>query len=510
MAHQPASSLTTADLEQLAARGISRAEALAQLALLRTPSARVRLDRPCTVDDGIVRLDPARLDSLLDRGDAVAAAGRVLKFVPASGAATRMFADLLASASGPVRPSATPAGHELFSRLDEFPFADELRRRAGLRGAPTSEADERRVLDVLLVEMGLARLSKALVPFHRTDRVRSAFEEHVAEGTRYLRDAEGVCRMHFAVTPADRGLFETVLADVRPRVEALRGGASLRVTFSEQHPSTDALALAEDGAPARQADGRLLLRPAGHGALLRNLQDTSADLVVIKNIDNVLPDETAAEAGRWKRLLIGHLAGLQAEVFAHLDAIRAAAASDDVVARAAAFAANKFGRALPDHLERAARRQWLHDALDRPLRVCGVVRNAGEPGGAPFWVRGRDGRATVQLVEGAQVDPVDHGQQAMFRRATHFNPVDLVCALRGPDGASYELAAYVDPGTALVSTRSVDGRDVTVLERPGLWNGSMAGWNTVCVEVPPETFAPVKTVFDLLRPEHQVRSSAAR
>jgi len=494
--------LTPADLAQLAAVGISPEAAEAQLARLRTAPPPIHLVRPATIGDGIEQFTTTRhseIAELIDRGDAAASAGRVLKFVPASGAATRMFKDLISALQGPRLPSDTPAAREFFSRLDEFPFADDLRQRAGVDRSPATAAEERAVLRTLLVEMEMAALPKALVPFHRSDRVRTAFEEQLLEGTRYTRDAHGVSRLHFTVPDEAREMFESTLNKLRPLVESQRRGARLSVQFSTQSPSTDTLALDDTGAPFRASDGSLLLRPSGHGALLGNLEGCGGDIVVVKNIDNILPDETSGEVVRWKRLLIGHLARLQAEIFSHLIAITASSPSLEVLEAARDFAATRFARTCPP----GAGRDQIVDALHRPVRVCGVVRNEGEPGGAPFWVRHADGHESLQIVEPAQVNWDDPEQARIFRGATHFNPVDLICGLRGYSGVAFDLSPFVDPDTAFVTVKTADGRTLTALERSGLWNGGMAGWNTTCVEVPASTFAPVKTVFDLLRPQHQ-------
>lgn len=494
--------LTPDDLAQLAAVGISPEMAAEQLARLRTPPPPMQLVRPATIGDGIEQFTTTGhqdIAELIDRSDAAASAGRVLTFVPASGAATRMFKDLISAWHGPRRPSDTPAAREFFSRLDEFPFAAELRQRSGIDGSPANDAEERTLLRTLLVDMDMGALPKALVPFHRSDRVRTAFEEQLLEGTRYTRDAHGLSRLHFTVPDDARQLFDTTLTRLRPAVEAQRRGARLSVQFSTQSPSTDTLALDETGAPFRTADGSLLLRPSGHGALLGNLQHCGGDIVVVKNIDNILPDETSGEVVRWKRLLIGHLARLQAEVFSHLIAITASSPSPQALEAARQCAATRFARIVPPD----AGRDQIVKALHRPLRVCGVVRNEGEPGGAPFWVRHADGSESLQLVEPAQVNLDDPEQSRIFRGATHFNPVDLICGLRDYNGVAFDLAAFVDPDTAFVTAKTADGRTLTALERPGLWNGSMAGWNTTCVDVPGVTFAPVKTVFDLLRPQHQ-------
>ena len=447
---------TTADQTQLERRGITAAEAARQIALLRQAPPATRLDRPCTVGDGIVQIDAGAHSHLLDAARAAADAGRVTKFVPASGAATRMFKDLIAALAASEPLSTDDAARRLFAELDRFAFAAELRDRTGIAGAPARDEQQRRLLRTLLEDMRYAELPKALIAFHRVHgAVRTAFEEHLLEGAQYTRASDGTARTHFTVAPEFRDEFGRLLERVRHGVEHA-AQARLDVSFSEQHPSTDTIAISPEGDPFRAPDGSLLFRPAGHGALLRNLQSLDADLVVIKNIDNVLPFEASAEVIRWKQLLIGYLVTL---------------------------------------LDRAP--------ADRPVRVCGVVRNEGEPGGAPFWVVNNEGRVTPQIVESSQVDLGDPAQRQIFESSTHFNPVDLVCAVRRSDGTPFDLSTFVDPSAVFRSRKSHDGRELIALERPGLWNGAMAHWHTVFVEVPAATFAPVKTVFDLLRPEHQ-------
>jgi hypothetical protein len=493
---------TEADRAQLAARGIAVEEAERQLRLLRDRPRPIRLDRPCVLGDGIARIDPAARDRLLDLARTVAANGRVQKFVPASGAATRMFKDLIALVESSAVPSATAAGGTFFDRLDDLPFAETLRQRSGVFGRPASADQERHVLRTLLYDMRFSELPKALIPFHRVRKVRTPLEEHLLEGAQYTRDRGDIARTHFTVAPEFRGEFDRLARELAGEVRRETAGTVVAVSFSEQQPSTDTLALTPDGEPFRDAHGALLFRPAGHGALLQNLQDLGADLVVIKNIDNVLPFENSREVVEWKQRLIGTLAELHAENSALLEQL---ATSDDesAVEQGLRVAADRFGRHAPRELSRAARREFVRDALDRPLRVCGVVKNEGEPGGAPFWVIAEDGRRSMQIVESSQVDLADAAQRALFESSTHFNPVDIVCALADRHRRPYDLARFVDPDAVFLSRKSYEGRDLLALERPGLWNGAMAHWNTVFVEVPASTFAPVKTVFDLLRPQHQ-------
>lgn len=508
-----ASIFSPADLEVLAARGIAPAEAARQLAQLAHPPASVRLERPCTAGDGIVVLDAPAVERSLAAHAAAAAAGRVSTFVPASGAATRMFKDLLAALGAPgalapaeVRAAAAsdPAMAALVrfvESLPRFALRDALAAVLAGRGLEMEAVRERGpwrvLLEALLGADGLdyGERPKALLAFHReAGRARTPFEEQLAEAATLTRDSAGACRLHFTVSPEHRTRFEALLAQAGP-AEAARLAAHWNVRFSEQHPATDTLAAAPAGGPFRDAKGALLFRPAGHGALLRNLGEAGGDLVFVKNIDNVAVAAAREPSVRWSRVLVGLAADLSATAHARLARLEAA---DDTgaLAEARAFAAS-CGEADPP-ADRARMRAWLA----RPLRVCGMVPNTGEPGGGPFWVRGAGGEVTRQIVESAQVAD-EPAQQAVLRRATHFNPVFLACALRDPAGAPWPLEAFVDPDAVIVTRKSAGGRDLLALERPGLWNGAMADWITVFVEVPLEVFNPVKTVFDLLRPEHQ-------
>lgn len=513
------SDLTPADLEQLARRGIPEAEARRQLDLLRDPPGFARLVRPCAVEDGIVRLAPDQLPRLYELHAGAAQAGRFRKFVPASGAASRMFRDLLHFQRGPGRQEnwnaiceAAGAGDlragalvEFIDNLDRFAFREALGEVLDRQAASGGHLD---ILDALLDSEGLDYddRPKGVLLFHEyPNGCRTPFEEHLVEAAEYARDGEGRCRLHFTVSSEHRAMFHELLDASGQRLERLFE-ARFEVGFSTQKPSTDTLAVGPDDRPLRDTDGRLLFRPGGHGALIENLDDLGGDLVYVKNIDNVQPDHRKPLAGEWKRALGGYLVALQDEVRRQLERLRGPQGTETVLAETMRFAGSRLQVELNGRLDRlspADRRAWLIRRLDRPLRVCGVVPNRGEPGGGPFWVRDRDGAVSLQIVEGAQIDPHDDGQQAILRGSTHFNPVDLVCAVRDARDRPYDLNAFIDPGAAIVSEKSDRGRELKALERPGLWNGAMAGWNTVFVEVPLETFSPVKTVLDLLREEHQ-------
>ncbi|HEX6865277.1 MAG TPA: DUF4301 family protein [Thermoanaerobaculia bacterium] len=480
---------TPADLSQMAELGIAPAEALRQIELFRNPPPFTRVLRACRVGDGIRKLSKASEPWLLARFEEAVRRGRIAKLVPASGAATRMFKELLADLNDGAQGPPPPEVRTFLDNLPRFAFYEDL--------GDVRTADRRTILERLLTEKGLnyAELPKGLLEFHRyPDGPRTPFEEHLVEAADVTRDADGVCRLHFTVSPQHRERFEALLEEVRARYEK-KYNCRFEVSFSHQQRSTDTIAVDPENRPFRQDDGTLLFRPGGHGSLLDNLANLGWDLVLLKNIDNVVPDSRKPVVNGWKKALSGYLLALQERVFRALERLEADPAALD---EASKLVEEELSRPIPAGEDR---RQFVIEALNRPLRVCGVVRNQGEPGGGPFWVEDERGQLSLQIVESSQIDP--EVRQEMLAGSTHFNPVDIVCALRDRHGAPYDLHRFVDPATVFISSKSHEGRPLKALERPGLWNGAMAGWNTVFVEVPDETFAPVKSVLDLLRPEHQ-------
>ena len=503
---------TKTDRQTLAARGVSEKEAARQLEMLRRPPTWTWLDRPCTVGDGIRRLVEREHDALLRAHREAADAGRFTKFVPASGAATRMFRELMYYQRGPGRdespqPGAATAAvlNRFVSELERFAFFPELERTLVSRGEDARDLSRdgtfQPLLDALLDADGMDYddLPKGRLLFHRDgDDARTAFEEHLVEAARYVRREDGTCRLHFTVSQEHREGFEALLERVGPEW-AKRLDTRWDLGWSHQEPSTHTLAIDADDNPVRDAGGQLVFRPGGHGALIENIGQLDADLIYIKNIDNVQPEHARAATVLWKKLLGGLLAQTESEAQRLIRALNETGGQSGVLDQARTFAREVLAVEVPDEDPRASLTRLLH----RPLRVAGVVPNTGEPGGGPFWVRDPGGDVRAQIVETAQVDPGDANQQTILRTSTHFNPVDLVCAVRDVDGNPFDLSAYIDEDTAIVTTKSIEGRDVRALERPGLWNGAMAGWNTIFVEVPLQTFTPVKSVLDLLRPEHQ-------
>lgn len=508
---------TERDLATLARAGIDPAEAARQVELLTNPPAPAALVRPCTRGDGIERIPEERHRDLLALFEEAEKAGRLSKLVPASGAATRMFQSLRRALDEPETPfeewaarakrgdAAAAEVVRLVEELEELPFADELRAAAGTEVFADPKGRLAELLEALLLPsgLGLASRPKGLVPFHLEEEgARTPFEEHLVEAALTVRSASGRTPVHFTVAGEARADFEALLEKHRSDLER-RLHARLDVSFSVQERSTDTLAVALDGSPFRTAEGELLLRPGGHGALLRNLAALGGDVVFVKNIDNVVPDSRKGPTLLWKKLLAGRLLEVERRVRNLVSLLDAGApgAADEALS----YLRETFGEATAeaDTLPDGERRRWARARFARPQRVCGVVRNEGEPGGGPFWVRGRDGRLARQIVESAEVDLSDPAQKALWSSGTHFNPVDLVLSLRDGEGRPWDLSRFVDESAVFVSKKSHEGVPLFALERPGLWNGAMAFWNTLFVEVPIETFAPVKTVLDLLRPEHR-------
>jgi hypothetical protein len=386
--------------------------------------------------------------------------------------------------------------------LPRFAFAESLAAVLARQGKSLEtlrrDGPWRPVLEALLDPAGLdaARAPKGLLAFHRErGEVRTAFEEHLVEACAIASDAQGARTLDVTVSAEHREGFESLLAERLPWLTKSFGGR-WQVAFSEQHPSTDTLAADPAGGPFRNDRGRLLFRPAGHGALIANLAEAGRDLVFLKNIDNVAVSRLKPETARWSRALLGLAAELSAA--AHAWCARLEAGERGALDGARAFAAAELGLELPAGIDAGGARALI----DRPVRVCGMVENTGEPGGGPFWVRDGGG-VSRQIVESAQVDHRSEAQQSIFRRSTHFNPVFLAASLRDAAGRPHDLSRFVDETAVIITRKSHHGRELLALERPGLWNGAMARWHTRFVEVPLAVFNPVKTVFDLLRPEHQ-------
>lgn len=511
------SHLSTHDLDQLNAKGIPPQEIERQLTHFKRGFPFLPLVRAATLGDGIIQLDAEKQAEAIEQYERALPHKEVIKFVPASGAASRMFKDLFAfmeSYTGTPQQVAElqadtgkQAMRTFFERIRDFAFQKDLAlalpEGRSLDGC-VKDHDYGVVLKALLTDEGLGygELPKGLLSFHRySDGQRTPVEEHMVEGANYCMDRGGTVRLHFTVSPEHQARFEAHVAAVRPEYEA-RFGCQFEISYSIQKPSTDTLAVDLDNQPFRLEDGSILFRPGGHGALLENLNELEADLLFIKNVDNVVPDRLKGETYRYKKALAGVLLSYQEKIFDYLKALEAGP-TPELLAEIRQFLRESLCVEFDLPATESEQVAFLTQKLNRPLRVCGMVKNEGEPGGGPYWVKNNDGSTSLQIVESAQIDQGNPEQLALMKGATHFNPVDLVCATRDRHGKSFDLLEFRDPQTGFISHKSKDGRELKAQELPGLWNGSMADWNTLFVEVPISTFNPVKTVFDLLRPQHQ-------
>jgi len=509
------------DIAQLKAKGISRKEADLQLEYLRKGFPFIKLAKAAILKQGIKKLSDKQLNDCIRKFDESDGISRI-KFIPASGAATRMFKalfefdELFRQSNYDARILSKEAYKhvkECFDRISDFAFSGLLESAMHKKGHVLKDVlqkrDYHKVLSALLGIEGLnyGNLPKGLLAFHRyNNEVRTAVEEHLVEGSGYAVNKDKGVKMHLTVSPEHKTAFENLLSKVRKKYED-QFKVSFDITYSIQKPSTDTLALDDKNEPFRESDGSLHFRPGGHGALLENLNEMETDIVFIKNIDNVCHERIIQNSLTYKKALAGLLLDYQAKIFQYLhDLEQKKAASPELISQIAEFLGSELGMAVDSKImgkKPAEAASHLFEKLNRPIRVCGMVRNLGEPGGGPFWVNEADGSRSLQIVESSQVDHHDPEQEALLQSATHFNPVDLVCGIRDYKGKKFNLMNYRDPNTGFISKKFRNGKPLKALELPGLWNGSMAFWNTVFVEVPGSTFMPVKTMHDLLRPEHQ-------
>lgn len=503
---------TQEDLALLERKGISIEKVGQQLESFKQGFPYLKLKGCATVDNGILvvseeeatRYQNTWNQYLLDNK-------QILKFVPASGAASRMFKNLFEFLGAEYDEPTTNFEKQFFTHLSDFAFYHDLDNVCRVNEGKTisellAEGNYKAIVRNLLEETGLnyGALPKGLLKFHSYDDAnRTAMEEHLVEGALYAANGAGEVNLHFTVSPEHKSLFEALANEKKAEYEK-KFGVKYNITFSVQKSSTDTIAADEANQPFRD-NGRLLFRPGGHGALIENLNEMSADVIFIKNIDNVVPDRLKGDTVRYKQILGGVLVSLQQQIFAYLDLLESGKYTHEELIEMLHFLQSSLCVKHPETktLEDSELALYLISKFRRPLRVCGMVKNVGEPGGGPFLAFNPDGTYSLQILESSQIDMNDPEAKAMFESSTHFNPVDLVCAVRDKDGNPYDLLQHVDPQTGFISLKSKSGRDLKALELPGLWNGAMSDWNTVFVEVPIETFNPVKTVNDLLREQHQ-------
>ncbi len=504
--------LSQQDLKQLAQKGISEAQIEHQLGQFKTGFPFLKLEAAASIERGIVAPNEDDRKKYVKAWEQYKAAGkRVVKFVPASGAASRMFKDMFAFVDADYDVPTTDFEKKYFDNIEKFAFYGELdavcqkNEGKGIK-ALIAEGNYKAVAANMLKAEGLnyGQLPKGLLLFHNyPEGPRTPMEEHLVEGALYAA-SNGEAHVHFTVSHEHMELFKQKVAQ-KADGYAKKYGIKYDISFSEQKPSTDTIAANPDGTPFRNSDGSLLFRPGGHGALIENLNEIEADVIFVKNIDNVVPDRLKPETVEWKQIIAGVLVTLQEKAFEYLRLLDTGTYTHEQIEEMIRFVQQDLCCRKADikDLEDAELVIYLRKKLNRPMRVCGVVKNVGEPGGGPFLTYNQDGTVSLQILESSQIDKSNKEYMEMFTKGTHFNPVDLVCAVKDYKGNAFDLPKYVDPTTGFISQKSKNGKELQALELPGLWNGAMSDWNTIFVEVPLGTFNPVKTVNDLLREQHQ-------
>ena len=498
--------LTQQDLQQIARRGISEEQIETQLKEFESGFPFLKLEAAAAVGNGIVAPNEAERKSYVKAWEDYKTQNKkVVKFVPASGAASRMFKNMFAFADAPYDVPTTDFEKKFFSEIEKFAFYDALNdvciknEGKGIKEL-MAEGNYKAVANNMLKQEGLnyGQLPKGMLLFHKyAEGARTPMEEHLVEGALYAA-SNGESHVHFTVSHEHVDFFNQKVAEKADGFSK-KYGIKYDITFSEQKPSTDTIAANTDNTPFRETDGSLLFRPGGHGALIENLNEIEADVIFIKNIDNVVPDRLKPETVEWKQVIAGVLVTLQKKAFEYLY-ILDQGANETQIKEIAQFVENCLC-CCPK--ENTVNEDYLRRKLNRPMRVCGVVKNVGEPGGGPFLTYNQDGTVSLQILESSQIDKNNEEYMKMFTQGTHFNPVDLVCAVKDYKGQPFHLPDFVDKTTGFISSKSKGGKELKALELPGLWNGAMSDWSTVFVEVPLGTFNPVKTVNDLLREQHQ-------
>ncbi len=498
--------LSQEDLKQLQEKGITEEQIAVQLEEFKTGFPFLKLEAAASISRGIIAPDVQARQQYEEAWKQYKAAGkRVVKFVPASGAASRMFKNMFAFVDADYDVPTTDFEKKYFDQIEKFAFYDALdavcqkNEGKGIKELIAAGNYKAVAANMLKAEgLNYGQLPKGLLLFHKyPEGARTPMEEHLVEGALYAA-SNGEAHVHFTVSHEHMELFKAKVAE-KADTFAKKYGIKYDITFSEQKPSTDTVAANADNTPFRNDDGSLLFRPGGHGALIENLNEIEADVIFIKNIDNVVPDRLKPETVEWKQVIAGVLVTLQKKAFEYLR-ILDEGASDAQLAEIAKFVSENL---CTDAKNNKVDANYLRTKLNRPMRVCGVVKNVGEPGGGPFLTYNQDGTVSLQILESSQIDTNNEAYMKMFTQGTHFNPVDLVCAVKDYKGQPFDLPKFVDKTTGFISSKSKSGKELRALELPGLWNGAMSNWSTVFVEVPLGTFNPVKTVNDLLRDQHQ-------
>ncbi len=511
---------TEADFEQINALDISLDKIEGELLLFQSGIPKITLERPATINDGIVKLSNEEFQNFADFFDVRKEKLKLKKFVPASGAATRMFKFLSEflldfdheneSINAYINRKKDKNLPIFLAGIEKFPFYDEIKAKVkelheDYYSLESHEKSYRFIKTMLSPEhFDFANKPKGVLDFHKYEsEITTPVEEHLNECSFYTC-SNSVSHLHFTVSDHHEDLFKTIIARVKQKVEE-KSKITLNVSYSHQDKSTDTIAVTPGNEPFRNENGRLIFRPGGHGSLINNLNNLDADVIFIKNIDNVIQNHIQ-EITLYKKGLAGVLIDLQEQIFKILESVENNAITESNIPVIIDFMEQKLNIDVLDDFYKYTienKLEFIKTKLNRPIRVCGMVKNEGEPGGGPFWVRSYKGNVTLQIVESSQVDAQNRGQAEILAKATHFNPVDLVCATKNYRGEKFDLTQFIDPSKGFIVHKNNKGKDLKGYELPGLWNGAMAKWITVFVEVPLVTFNPVKTVNDLLKPAHQ-------
>ncbi len=506
------------DILQIEEKGLTTSEVEEQIKIFKRGNIKVNITEAATIGKGISGVEEAHKKDLIRFYDSEKNKHNILKFVPASGAATRMFkalhnfADKFDPETQGLRDFLDKEGdpdlQRFFNHMTELPFYEHAveKAKSNYSNFETASNDNRHLYLVKTIldsdGLYLGNLPKGLVPFHKyNSHIATAFEEHLIEAAEYIA-VDGLAKLHFTVAKGDKEKFQGEWKEIHERVEE-KTGVKFEIEYSYQNPKTDTIAVDDKFEPFRTEDNELFFRPGGHGALIENLNQLEEEVVFIKNIDNVVVESAIRQVVDYKKMLGGKLFKIKSTINKYLEQLESGDTSGEGLEEIKNFLNQElFVKASSEDKISVP---WLKEKLNRPLRVCGMVKNEGEPGGGPFLVKDKNGEISLQIIEGAQIDENNPEQAKTAREATHFNPVDIVCSLRDHKGEGYDLHKYVDEDMSFIADKTKDGKPLKALERPGLWNGGMAKWNTVFVEVPVATFNPVKTVADLLKESHQPR-----
>ena len=518
------SSLSSQDLVYIESLGISKDKIQSQLEYFKKGFPFTKIAKPCLISDGIYVIPENEFENLIIKSDKAANDSRLMKFVPASGAASRMFKTLTFFNNNfenitdtnikILAENGDKEAQELYrfiSKIKEFAFFDDLRVIMAKDGfdiySLIDGGEYKEVINYLLEEKGLnySNLPKGLLKFHKYKDAepRTSFEEHLVEAIVYTKDKNNNVKIHFTVSPEHLEKIQEHFNQIKMQYEKMFN-IKFQTDFSVQKKSTDTIAVDLDNNPFYE-DDKILFRPGGHGSLIENLDDLKADIVFIKNIDNVVPDRLKSTTYTYKKALAGYLITIQDKCFSYLEKLDNTEPDKNFVQEIFSFLEKDLFIYIPQSIRNnqlKIQKEFAYNKLNRPIRVCGMVKNQGEPGGGPFWTKSAHGDS-VQIVESSQINLKSEEQKEIFSRSTHFNPVDLVCAVKDYKGNNFDLEKYIDYETGFISNKSKDGKELKALELPGLWNGAMAYWNTIFIEVPVITFNPVKTINDLLRDKHQ-------